>query len=59
MQEMKIVLRAMIERYRLSPPCAAPEHTARRSITFSPGRAAHVVLHAAARAGARHAPPAI
>ena len=52
MQEMKIVLRAVIARYRLSPAGARPENTARRGITFSPGGRATVVLHERERAPA-------
>ncbi len=44
MQEMRIVLRATLERYELAPAVPAPEQTARRSITFSPGKGATVVL---------------
>jgi cytochrome P450 len=45
LQEMKIVLAAALRRYFLSAPDSRPEHTARRSITFSPSRRARVVLH--------------
>jgi cytochrome P450 len=45
LQEMKIVVRAVIARYRLSPVGPRPENTARRGITFSPGGRATVVLH--------------
>ncbi len=43
-QEMKIVLRAVLTRYELAPAQTRPERTARRSITFSPSRGACVVL---------------
>jgi cytochrome P450 len=43
-QEMKIVLRAVLSRYRLSPSDNRPETTRRRGITFSPARQATVVL---------------
>jgi cytochrome P450 len=42
--EMKIVMRAALERYALSPANERPERTARRSITFSPARGATVLL---------------
>jgi cytochrome P450 len=44
LQEMKIVLRATVERFELSPGADRPERTARRSITFSPSGGATVVL---------------
>ena len=44
LQEMKIVLRTVAERYWVAPADPAPERTARRSITFSPARGATVVL---------------
>jgi cytochrome P450 len=43
-QEMKIVLRAVLSRYELSAPPGPAETTRRRSITFSPSGAATVVL---------------
>ena len=43
-QEMKLVLRAVLSRFELAPAQAAPEHVARRSITFSPAGGATVVL---------------
>ena len=46
LQEMKIVLRAAVERYELAAPRAHPERTRRRSITLSPARGATVVLRA-------------
>ena len=59
LQEMKIVLGAALARYELAP--AAPRHelTSRRSITFSPGRGATIVLRDRAKAAprARHATP--
>jgi cytochrome P450 len=45
-QEMKVVLRAVLRRYELSAPGTAPEKTRRRSITFSPADGATVVLRA-------------
>jgi cytochrome P450 len=56
LQEMKIVLRATLERFELSPATDRPERTARRSITFSPSRGATVVLRERRRVGDR--PPA-
>jgi hypothetical protein len=44
LQEMKIVLREVVSRYEVAPATAAPEHTGRRSITFSPKGGATVVL---------------
>jgi cytochrome P450 len=44
LQEMKIVLRAVVSRFDISAPSPAPEHTGRRSITFSPKGGATVVL---------------
>ena len=45
LQEMKIVLRAVLTRYRLSAASDKPEPTGRRNITFTPWRGATVVLH--------------
>jgi hypothetical protein len=56
LQEMKIVLRAVVARYRLEPPDDRPEVTRRRGITFSPGRQATVVLHPREPARAPDAP---
>ncbi len=55
MQEMKIVIRAALDRYELSP-AGPPERTARRSITFSPSGGATVVLRARRPTGAPEAP---
>jgi cytochrome P450 len=44
LQEMKIVLREVLTRYELAPTSDRPEHTSRRSITFSPEGGATVVL---------------
>ncbi len=44
MQEMKVVLRAVLDRYELRPATKHPERTGRRSITFSPAGGATVVL---------------
>jgi hypothetical protein len=57
MQEMKIVLRAAMQRYELAPVGRRPERTARRSITFSPGGGATVVLHARRAASDRPRAP--
>jgi hypothetical protein len=57
LQEMKIVLRAVLSRFEVAPVTPAPEHTGRRSITFSPKGGATVVLRARSRDGAA-APPA-
>ena len=54
-QEMKIVLSAVLRRFELHP-AGAPETTRRRSITFSPSRGATVML-AAGRCGRRAASP--
>jgi cytochrome P450 len=58
MLEMKIALRAVLTRYRLSGAGERPEGTRRRGITFSPARQATVVLHAR-QAAAAPAPPAL
>jgi cytochrome P450 len=50
MLEMKIVLRAVLERCELTPARAEPETARRRSITISPSRGAEVILHERARA---------
>jgi cytochrome P450 len=44
LQEMKIVLRAALTRFEITPVTQAAETTARRSITFSPRGGATVVL---------------
>ena len=44
LQEMKIVLRAVLERCELSPVGARAERTRRRSITISPARGSTLVL---------------
>jgi cytochrome P450 len=48
LQEMKIVLRAAVERFEVAASRARPERTRRRSITLSPARGATVVLRARA-----------
>jgi cytochrome P450 len=58
LQEMKIVLSAVVARYRLSPASRQPETTARRGITFSPRGGARLVLHPRERSTAP-APPAL
>jgi hypothetical protein len=45
MQEMKIVLRAVLTRFQLAAASQQPERTGRRSITFSPDAGATVVLY--------------
>jgi cytochrome P450 len=50
LQEMKIVMRAVLSRYALSPVGPRPEQTARRSITFSPTGGATVILRERERA---------
>ena len=45
MVEMKVVLRAALRRYELTPAAPGPEATRRRSITFSPSGETTVVLH--------------
>ena len=44
LQEMAIVLRAVLTRYALAPLNDKPEQTGRRSITFSPAGGATVIL---------------
>jgi cytochrome P450 len=44
LQEMKIVLRAMLARHEVLAPTATAERTGRRSITYSPAGAATVIL---------------
>ncbi len=58
-QEMKIVVRAVLRRYWISAPGDRPEQTARRSITFSPSGRATVVLHARRPAAVRDADTAL
>jgi cytochrome P450 len=55
-QEIKVVLRAVLGRYELSPGSAMAEATRRRSITFSPAGRATVVLRQRRPAAVR--PPA-
>jgi hypothetical protein len=43
--EMKVVLRAVFQRYEITAADAAPEVARRRSITISPSRGARVILH--------------
>jgi cytochrome P450 len=56
MQEMKIVIRAALRRYELSPGSPRPERTARRSITFSPAGGARVILRERPASAASDAP---
>ncbi len=58
LQEMKIVLRAVVSRFDISAPSPAPEHTGRRSITFSPKGGATVALQARTPAPAAPKPVA-
>ncbi len=55
LEEMRIVIRAVLSRYHLEPGSSQPEHTGRRSITFSPRGGATVVLRERSEVGA---PPA-
>jgi cytochrome P450 len=57
-QEMKVVLRAVLSRYELSAAGATGEKTRRRSITFSPADGARVVLRTRRKAPAG-SPPAV
>jgi cytochrome P450 len=50
LQEMKIVVRTVVDRYELSAVSDELERTARRSITFSPSRRATIVLRDRRRA---------
>lgn len=59
LQEMKIVLGAVLRRYSLSAPDGPLEQTARRSITFSPSRRATVILHERRRAVAPAGEPLV
>lgn len=45
-EEMKIVLRAVLERFTLAPAGTRSETTRRRGITYTPSKSATVVLHA-------------
>jgi cytochrome P450 len=47
--EMKLVLRAALERYELQPAAARPEDARRRNITVSPTRGCEVVLRERSR----------
>jgi len=53
LQEMKIVLRAVLRRCELRPAGGGAEAVRRRSITISPARAAEVILHERPSEGAR------
>jgi cytochrome P450 len=44
LQEMKVVIRALLTRCEITPAVIAPEATRRRSITLSPARGATVVV---------------
>jgi cytochrome P450 len=56
LQEMKIVMRAVLSRFALSPVGPRPEQTARRSITFSPTGGATVILRQRAQRAAQGEP---
>jgi cytochrome P450 len=56
-QEMKIVIAAVLRRFELEP-AGAPENARRRSITFSPAGGATVILRSRSAAAARTAAPA-
>jgi cytochrome P450 len=49
LQEMKIAIRAVLDRFELAPANDRPAQTARRSITFSPSNGASVILRARPR----------
>jgi hypothetical protein len=53
---MKIVIRAVLDRYELAPGTDRPEPTGRRAITFSPRLGARVILAARAAAERRPSP---
>jgi cytochrome P450 len=53
--EMKVVLRAVLERCEMVPAEAKPEVARRRSITLSPSRGARVILHRRERVAGRGA----
>jgi cytochrome P450 len=57
LQEMKIVMRAVLSRYAITPARPEAEPTGRRSITFSPSRGATVVLNERLRPSKRDAGP--
>jgi cytochrome P450 len=59
LQEMKVVIRAVLSRCELSPADRRPETTGRRSITFSPSRGASVVLRDRVAAPAATGDPAL
>jgi cytochrome P450 len=59
LQEMKVVIRAVLTRCALSPDGDRPETTGRRSITFSPSRGASVVLRDRAARPATTGDPAL
>jgi cytochrome P450 len=59
LQEMKIVLRATLQRLVIEPVETAGEPTARRSITFSPKGGATVILRARDRAHGLEPEPAL
>jgi cytochrome P450 len=58
LQEMKVVLRAVLRRLTLSPASPRPERTRRRSITLSPAGGATIIL-TERRSAPRTAPGAV
>jgi hypothetical protein len=59
LQEMKIVIRAVVSRFELSASSEKPEQTGRRSITFSPKDGATVRLRHRQANAATAAPAAL
>jgi hypothetical protein len=59
LQEMKIVLRAVLSRFDVAPATEALELTRRRAITISPGRGAVTVLRERSRVPAPREPVAV
>ena len=58
MLEMKIVLRAALSRFTLSPAGSGRERARRRGITISPGRGGEVILRPTGRDEASAPAPA-
>ncbi|HEV2062044.1 MAG TPA: cytochrome P450 [Solirubrobacteraceae bacterium] len=54
--EMRLVLRAVLERYEPAPDSPAPETTRRRAITYTPSRGASTRITARRRSGVRADP---
>jgi cytochrome P450 len=59
LQEMKIVMRAVLSRFEIASVTGRPEQTGRRSITFSPKDGATIVLLERARTAAAPSPQAL